>query len=435
MPSLARKLLSGITRDSYVRGFSLLTGGTAVTQVILLVLAPVLTRLYSPAEYGVNAVFISLLTICGVLATMRLQVPVAMAHDSRERVALSRLGVASSVAVGCVLALLVALFGNEIRGMIDVESGTVLWALPIGTLLLGTYQVLCQNLLGLKEYGRIARVGIIQVSFQGMAQIALSFAGVGALGLIGGTLSAYVVGSVYVLRVLSKAERSPHLRLRDYRDVLRKHIDFPKYALPAELASIGSYSAIPLAMTALFGSAATGLYSLANRLIGIPIQLFGESLRQVYVREASAEFHAQGSVSRSFARTSRMLVAIGLPVAAALYLVAPLFFKVVFGPAWGDAGIYVRMMTPFLLARFLVEPLITTVNVVGKQRAGLWIQVALLLGVLAVAFRQSALPSGTPQAFLGVLSLVFALTSTVVYIGLYVYVRALRGGHVADQLQ
>lgn len=407
-----------------MRGFSLLSSGTVITQAVSLALAPILTRLYSPAEYGVNAVYISLLTICGVAATLRLQVPVAISQNADDRRALSRISIASAVVVSTALLLLVIIAGPSVSDLVGAQSIGMLWALPLGTLMIAVYHVMTQNLLSLKHYKSIAMVGVLSVASQGTFQVALSFAGIGYMGLIAGNLLAYGVTIGYMLVILRPSHRPATLPIEYYREVMRRHIDFPRYAFPAELASIASYSVIPIAITALFGTSAAGFYALGNRLIGIPIQLFGDTIRQVYLREASLELSERGNLARSFYRTSKLLALIAIPSAVLLFLAAPWAFGIVFDDRWAMSGVYVRAMIPLFLARLIVGPLTSTMNITGRQRAGLWFHLVLMAGVLLVWFGYRLAAGVDPLPFLITLSVVCAAIFGVLYYRLQMWVRA-----------
>src|SRR5690606_42020419 len=65
---LVRKILP---TNSFARGVSVLVGGTAGAQMILVLAAPLLTRLYSPEDFGVLAVYVGLLAIAAVVSRDR----------------------------------------------------------------------------------------------------------------------------------------------------------------------------------------------------------------------------------------------------------------------------------------------------------------------------------------------------------------------------
>jgi len=403
-------ILGKVRENSLLRGFSVLMGGTAVTQALSILAAPVLTRLYTPGDYGANAVYIAMLSVCGVAATLRLQVPIAMSHDPRERAILFRLLVGSSVVASLFIALVLVLWAGTIQQMVGLKSVDALLVLPLGTLMFGLYEAMQQSLLSLRRYRTIARMNALSVASQVALQLVLALAGMGFMGLIIGNLFSYFVSCGYMALSLQSANRGDvPIAWREYFSTLRRYADFPRFALPAELASMGSYSLVPVAISNLFGLSAAGHYALANRLLGIPIQLIGNSLRQVFIREASDELRSNGTVAGTFGRTLRILSIVAIPTAIVLYAVAPWMFALIFGPEWSVAGAYVRAMTLMFVARFIVGPLVSTANVIGRQRLGLWMQLGLLAVVILAAWIGAVRPGSSALTFLIMLSTAYAV--------------------------
>ena len=60
-----------------------LASGTAVGQVLLVLALPVLTRLYTPADYGALAVYSATLTVLLVLASLRFEQAIPLPEDDR----------------------------------------------------------------------------------------------------------------------------------------------------------------------------------------------------------------------------------------------------------------------------------------------------------------------------------------------------------------
>lgn len=409
-------LVSSLKKDSFIKGFSVLFSGTVITQFVSLILAPILTRLYTPYEYGINSVFVSILTISGVVATLRLQMPIAISHNERERDILSKISLFFALFLSVILLAIVVFFKENINSIFGFNSSNWLWTLPISTFSLGAYEVFFQNLLSAKKYRAMAKTTILKVITQGVFQIILYYTSIGYMGLIVGNLFSYAISIAFMLIILKPIPVK--VQKHEYLSTFRRNIDFPKFAFPAELASIASYSIIPLAITFLYSSEMTGYYSLANRLIGIPIGLFGNSLRQVFVREASIEYKNENTVIRTFLKTSKILMIIALPSTVVLFFTAPSFFTIVFGENWYYSGVFVQLMVLFFLARFIVGPLTSIVNVIGKQWIGLYIHLVLLIGIISVTLSFKVISNLDPRLFILIISLVYSS----VYFGFYCFI-------------
>lgn len=63
---------------------ALLATGTAVGQVISFALMPIITRLYTPADYGVFGVFTALVTILGSVVGLKFEAAILLPPRTRR---------------------------------------------------------------------------------------------------------------------------------------------------------------------------------------------------------------------------------------------------------------------------------------------------------------------------------------------------------------
>jgi len=103
------------------------------------------------------------------------------------------------------------------------------------------------------------------------------------------------------------------------------------------------------------------------------------------------------------------LAVLSAPPFVLIAVFAPWLFGAVFGPDWVQAGVYARIMLPWLWVRFLSNPLGRTKLVFERNRLALWNNAALAvvaLGTVLVAWQVK----WSFEVFLTVLSVLLALT-------------------------
>src|SRR3954454_20274925 len=81
--------------------------GGALGQGMIVLVSPLLTRLYTPADFGVFAVFTALVLMLSVVATLRLETAVVLPERDEEAAALAW----SALSAAVVIAGLVGLVG------------------------------------------------------------------------------------------------------------------------------------------------------------------------------------------------------------------------------------------------------------------------------------------------------------------------------------
>lgn len=50
-----------------------------------------------------------------------------------------------------------------------------------------------------------------------------------------------------------------------------------------------------------------------------------------------------------------------------MYYIAPIVFEVVFGPGWGNAGVYVQILAPMFGIRFIVNTVAYGLQIVKNK--------------------------------------------------------------------
>ena len=87
MARIAQKLLK-LSRRPEARHVGILTSGSVAAQVALVVTAPLLSRLFSPAAFGVFSLMLTISTIGGAIGGLCYEVAVVLPRSRRIAAAL-----------------------------------------------------------------------------------------------------------------------------------------------------------------------------------------------------------------------------------------------------------------------------------------------------------------------------------------------------------
>jgi O-antigen/teichoic acid export membrane protein len=384
------KELSAVLRDllpkhKFARGASVLAGGVAGQQMMLLLAAPLLTRLYSPADFGLLAVYTGILSIFVVAAALRYEVAIPLPEDEGEAANLTVLSLAIVVLFALASAVLVVFLGKSVANLTGVPLlSQYSWLLPIGIFLAGVYQVF--NFYGLRTKSFTAISGT-RVK-QALATLAIQLMGykLSPSALLIGHMSGHGVGCLSLAKV---ALAGPHFRkvdLMGLRAAAIRYRRFPLYSTWGALLNTGGAQLPPLLLAALFSPAAAGMYSLAYRVLGMPITLIGNSIGNVFMSSA-ADARRNDRLAILVAGVYEKLAHIAMGPTLVTLVAGPELFAVVFGEQWRGAGNFARWMAPWLFLVFVTSPLTTVYEVLEKQNQSNIFQIALLttrLGAIAL---------------------------------------------------
>jgi len=86
---------------------------------VVLLAAPLLTRLYSPDDFGVLTVYIGILSLLSVIASLRYELAIPLPEDEREVVALTLLSFLIVLMVAGLSGILVLFWGQGLAELLQ----------------------------------------------------------------------------------------------------------------------------------------------------------------------------------------------------------------------------------------------------------------------------------------------------------------------------
>lgn len=364
---LRRKLPLGRFGNNVV----LLAGGTALGQGLVLVSYPLLTRLFTPVDFGILSVYSSLLTILVTVASLRFELAISIPKED---------GDAADILVLCglllILLTLVCLAMTGVSFLLGGLSrtkvlGYAAWFLPLGFAGAGLSQILNYWMVRKKAFGVIARTRISQGVWMIVCLISLGIFKWGAVGLIIGDIVGRVAGTATLLRPVLKEDLGllRGVTANRVRAAFRRFGRFFYFGGPSAMLDIASLQLPALMLAWQYGPQVAGWFALAQRIMGIPLRLVGTAVGQVYLAESSKLAHTDvGKVRALFHTTSRRLLMYGVLPVLATGILGPFVFETVFGKGWREAGLFLLMLVPLTLGQFIISPLSQNAVIFGKQK-------------------------------------------------------------------
>jgi O-antigen/teichoic acid export membrane protein len=389
-----------------------MAGGTAIAQAIGMLAAPILTRIYTPEDFGIRAVFVALLAITVIVAAFRYPMAIPLPEEDEQAVNLLALSFGLLAAGAGVVGLAVWLAGDLLIMSANApDLRPFLWLVPLGLLGAGAYQALTYWAVRKKAFGTIARTTVVQSAGGTGVSIGLGFLAAGPLGLIVGTLVGQAGGVTTLGRVVKNTgwEAFRSVSASGVKAAAYRYRQFPLFSTWAGLLNTLSLQVPVLILSGSFGSQVVGLYALADRILKLPLQYVGNAVGKPFFGRA-AQAKREGNLASITMKLFSTLSAMGLPALVILALVAPAAFTAVFGEAWRTAGVYVQWLSPLFVFILVGSPISTLVAVHESQFGGLVFQVGLLVGRVAALLLGGmwAGPVGAIGAY-GVVSALFWL--------------------------
>lgn len=366
-----------LPRSAFARSVSVLIGGTAGAQLLLVLAAPLLTRLYSPEDFGLLALFSAILSFLVVMCCLRYELSIPQTEKDEDAAAIVVLGLIILLFITLIVGAVTWAFGGLLLELFDLGLlAKYLWLLPVGMFLFGIYQIFYYWSLRLNRFSSITKTKIWQsVVVLSVQLLASKF---GAFALIGGQVVGQCAGTTALARGLGFSSLKK-VRKNQIRSMAYRYRRYPMFSTWSGLINTAGAQMPTLLLAALFSPMVAGIYALAQRVTAMPLSLIGGAVSNVFLPNA-AEAHRSGQLAPLVARVYRALSYIAMPPMLILLLAGPDLFSTIFGEEWRGSGVIAQWLAPMLYMMFVTSPMSTLFGVMDKQAQGLLFQVLLLVG-------------------------------------------------------
>ena len=365
-------------RVSLLRATLTLMAGGALAQALPLLLGPLLTRLYSPQQFGVYHLFAAVAANAAVVACARYEHALPLARDDDEARALFAL---------CRWILLFVVACCAIAAVVWAALSGALWPLwlPAAVGALGLLSLATLAAMRARRFAALSASRVLQHGGGAALQAAAGAAGAGLTGLIAAPIAATVVATAWLRPGLA---RHWNVRRQALRSVAGRHRDFPLLNTPhAFMGALQDTLAVAL-IAAWQGPAAAGFWGLALRYLKAPATLVGGAVSQALYPLLADAGTASEQGRNAVRRVMRTLALAALPLVLLLWLFAPAAFALAFGEAWREAGELASALALYVGVHFVASPLAVVTMAWGAQA---W---ALKLALVGQALFVSALAAG-----------------------------------------
>ena len=379
-----------------------LTSGTLLGRLLAIAAIPLLTRLYTPEDFKVLAIFTAIVSTLGVVACLRLEIAIPLVESDECAVSLLALSLLALGGFTLLVTAAVVLCPDQIAAGIGTPSFSQwLWLTPPGVALIGGYSVFQFWCSRVGRFGDIARSRVGQVVSGTCTMLTLGWLGIVPLGLLLGNIFNNAAGGITLAIGIWRHEavKIRQLQFNLLWPTLQRNYRFVVFSAPEALLNVAGVQ-VPVLLIAADRGSEAGFLFLAMQVMTVPMGLLGRSISQVYMARAAQEYH-QGNLTSFTLRIMSRLVVLGTGPLVLGGVLSPIIFPLLFGEEWKRAGEIVTLLVPWMGLQFIASPVSTIMYIVGRQRAmlvltiiGFFLRVGFVW--LAVNFHEV----GAVQAFI-----------------------------------
>lgn len=353
---LARKVMS-------------LSALTAAGQASFVIALPVLSRLYTPSDFGLFTIYLSIVNIGGPLIGLKFESALYAARTTEEAGASLVLSLVTMVIMSSAMAIALSVFALEFAGPLHPTTQSMVWIVPIGLLLSGLWSASSAWAIRSEAISTLGTARLIQpVAMTGL-QLAAGLAMPSGVLLIAAHLASHLGYSSYIFwRTLNRTDLST-LRPAEWNTIVkhaRAQRGFPLYALPAQVSYLAVANLPPLLLSSFYGAAIAGHCGIAYRLVAAPLAIISLPLGAIFnsVASRTPDHAVVVPLARKVFRANLLLVSLPILLLGAA---APKIAPVALGEQWALTGQVISAFALIGAAHSLAAPFSEVTSIFRSQ--------------------------------------------------------------------
>ncbi len=345
-----------LRQDSFLKNVAVLSAASVVSQVVNVLSLPLISRMYSPSDFGTLALFSSAVGLLSTVSGFRYYLVIPLARTDRYLHSF----IWVSFIFQCLCVFMFTLIIEFASILLENTSYAVLipyrYLIIIAVFCLGVYNLLTQWAIRTKSFSLIAQTKLTQTVSRAAAILFLGLLGLKPLGLLVGNISGQSFGSTSLLRKLLNESNKIKFSLTHIKRAALSYRKMFFYETPSAFLNMSGAYFLPIIMAYFFLPEIVGSFSMSQQVLTLPSILIGTAIGQVFIQRAS-EAKIQGNVSDVMLKTMLMLVRTGIFPILTIGLLAPSLFVPILGTKWIIAGKITQILSPWVALNFVYSPL------------------------------------------------------------------------------
>jgi O-antigen/teichoic acid export membrane protein len=357
-----------------------------IAQIINFGFSPVLTRIYTPSQFGLLTTMTAVVSILIIISTLQLEWSIPLSKDDQNNVESLSVVIIVHFILSILISFVAALF---ISAIIDKENNLnwFLWFVIVWlfVLLMGLFLIYTQQLFYKLDFKTISYSKIVLATVQNASMVILGVLSI-HYGLIFGRIFGYLVSVMVIMFTINALRLRTSVSLNLIKNQVLEKKKFIFFQVPSRILNVlGLYLPI-IVLSVFFDTEITGFYGLANTVVGVPIVLFGNSIGEAfYGRISKMGLEKVNDIYLMSKRITLKLFFISLVPFIVFYITSPFLFQFLFGDGWIQAGYFARYLSLMMLFRLVFTPTTRVFPLLNKQNVELYMN-ALRVVIVSVCF-------------------------------------------------
>jgi O-antigen/teichoic acid export membrane protein len=354
-------LLTGVISKVKTNDALKLAFGAGIAQALPLITTPIITRLYSPEQFGIYALISSFASFSTSFSTFRIPDLIVIPESETEAKCLFTAAWSINTVVCFLLFSFLVVYKQAFSAFLGLKSSSdTLFLVPIFLFFTSSYLIFDSWFNRKGWYYCISTGQLIRAWTFVVLSILLGFGGLTFSGLNISLLSSLLACFGYQIYKFRKTLNNEAFF------VIKKEViksTFAKYAKMVATLMVGEglesfYSnTLVFLIQSRYGAAMLGIYSQASKFTEGASKVISNSFGIVFKRDAVLSYNQTGRFDELFKTIFKKLLKIGVPsFFLGFFLIEPVL-KNLLGPEWENVGVYAKILMVSAFFSFIFSPL------------------------------------------------------------------------------
>ena len=367
---MIKKLKAKLDKSEFIKNLLTLMTGAGIAVLIPILSSPILTRIYSPKDFGVLAIFTTMVAIGTILATLKYESAIMLPKSKKDALNLSVLSFSISIIIIFFLFLIISLIGRsnffEFFNAPELESYFYFILLVVFSS--SIHQTFSSNLNKFKMYKYIAATKIAGTASSTGGKLFFGFNNFFSLGLVSGqALGSFATAIILAIKYFRNIFVFSDIDFKKIKEMAFKYKKFPIYDAPRAITAVLASNLHIILLLKFFGQDVVGIVAFTSTLIWVPFSVLSFSFYQVYYEKIST-IDNKNTLFLTYKKVLLHLLPLPFIVFFVAMLTPPTIITFIFGNEWSELIYYLRPLSIWFSSHFIGNAISTIYTRLDKLK-------------------------------------------------------------------
>jgi O-antigen/teichoic acid export membrane protein len=379
-------MLQILKKSKFARNVAVLAIGTALAQSLPIVASPLITRLYTPAEFGLYAVLTAIVSSLVSGAAGKYEIALILPKVEMHAKHILIISIFFLFVVSSLLAMILVIMHDWILKAFDVlELSGWIFLVPVILFLAGLVKILGHFVNRIGNYNLLVKAKLLHAFILVFFYICFGVMELGVVGLLFGSIVALFIAVVYLLlHCRSNFTTVLFLNFTKKIALAKRYKDYPLYNASTGLLNGVTAAAPSFFLISYYPEAVLGYYALMMRVYSSPLNILSASVSQINLKKVVDIRHKNQAITPYLLKLSCVLIAITIIPVVVLISYSEYLFAAIFGDVWRQAGVFAAILAPALSIRFVASTLSTTLGATNSNKVAALFNIVLFTSTLSL---------------------------------------------------